>query len=127
MFFILHYSAVSQPFPLRIEPGDGFYETTARNRVEKVLCASAAPIVQRLPQLFPRLAANRYGADHLLRFFFMQHFRKRLAADDQMIRSTNDAGIILQLGAALNFQQIAVLNGMLDDGKYIIQQPPLVG
>ena len=57
----------------------------------------------------------------------MQHFRKRLAADDQMIRSTNDAGIILQLGAALNFQQIAVLNGMLDDGKYLIQQPPLVG
>ena len=104
MIFLLQYSDVSQPFPFRIEPGDGFCETAARNRVEKVLCASAAPIVQRLPQLFPRLAANRYGADHLLCFFFMQHFRKCLAADDQMIRSTNDAGIILQLGAAFNFQ-----------------------
>lgn len=126
MIFLLHYSVVSQPLLLRIESGDGLHETTARDRIEKVLRASAAPIVQRLPQLLPCLATKRYGADHLLRFFFMQHFRKRLAADDQTILCGDDTGIILQLGAAFNFQQIVILNGMLDDGKHIVVQRTVV-
>ena len=94
-------------------------------RIAEMVHDAPVPVTEeaeRLPQLLPRLAANRYGGDHLIRSFFMQHFHKRFAADDQMIRCVNDAGIILQLGVALNFQQIIVLNGMLDDRKHVIAQ-----